>query len=271
MSTYFVGDVHGCFYQLQNLLKKVNFNIKQDIIWFTGDLVARGPDSLNVIKLIYSLGIHARVVLGNHDLNLLAVHAGIRKYQISDNFIDLLESSDIDIFINWLRNCPILIVDQNKKILMSHAGIFPYWNISTAIKYANKIEKQLIGPNYIDFLSNIYGDFPDSWNSQLNEIDQLRFSMNVFTRMRYCLMNGKLDFSCKSAPKLKLKNLIPWFLMKNQLFLEDYTVIFGHWSTLRGFKTPKNIISLDTGCCWGNELSMLRWEDQIYFKESFYH
>ncbi|XRX42509.1 MAG: symmetrical bis(5'-nucleosyl)-tetraphosphatase [Buchnera aphidicola (Eriosoma harunire)] len=269
MSTYFIGDVHGCYRQLQSLLKTVSFNDNKDIIYFTGDLIARGPASLDVMKLVYSLGDSAKMVLGNHELHFLLVYLGIIPYHVSDNFMDLLEYNEIDVFIGWLRKCPIMILDKEKKFLLVHAGIFPFWNLSTIITCANEVEQALLGKNYKSFLYDMYGNLPNVWSNNLTNNDRLRFIINVFTRMRYCLPNGELNFSCKSRPFQFKSNLIPWFLMDMKIN-KKYHIIFGHWSTLRGYSTPNNIIALDTGCCWGNELSMLRWEDKVYFSESFH-
>ncbi|CAL4319734.1 Bis(5'-nucleosyl)-tetraphosphatase [symmetrical] [Buchnera aphidicola (Eriosoma lanigerum)] len=269
MSTYLIGDVHGCYNQLQALLNQVSFNKDKDILWFTGDLIARGSSSLEVLQFIYSLGKVAKVVLGNHDLYLISVYSGIKQSYACDNIVSLLQHPEIEIFIDWLRNCPLVIVDEEKKLIMSHAGIFPYWNLSTALQYAREIEKYLKSDNYIDFLSQMYGDIPDIWNINLTKFELLRFSVNVFTRMRYCFLNGRLDFSCKTSPLSAPTNLLPWFLINTNI-PTGYSIVFGHWSTLRNVSTPKNIISLDTGCCWGYELSMLRWEDKMYFQQSFH-
>ncbi|ADU67956.1 bis(5'-nucleosyl)-tetraphosphatase (symmetrical) ApaH [Pantoea sp. At-9b] len=264
MSTYLIGDVHGCYDELRALLAQVNFDPQQDVLWLTGDLVARGPGSLDVLRYVKSLGECVRLVLGNHDLHLLAVFAGISRNKPKDRLTPLLEAPDADELINWLRRQPLLQVDEEKKLVMAHAGITPQWDLDTAKICAREVEAVLSSDSYPLFLDAMYGDMPNNWTPELSGLARLRFSTNALTRMRFCFPNGQLDMICKDAPESAPPPLKPWFTIPNPV-ARDYTVIFGHWASLEGKGTPEGIIGLDTGCCWGGTLTMLHWETQQYY------
>ncbi|OON39979.1 bis(5'-nucleosyl)-tetraphosphatase (symmetrical) [Izhakiella australiensis] len=266
MSTYLVGDIHGCFDELQSLLQQVNFDPQQDVLWLTGDLVARGPASLDVLRYVKSLGSSARLVLGNHDLHLLAVFAGITRNKPKDRLNLLLEAEDADQLINWLRRQPLLQVDDEKKLVMAHAGITPQWDIATAKRCAGEVEKVLASDSYPLFLDAMYGDMPNNWSEELSGLSRLRFISNALTRMRYCFPNGQLDMICKEPPEQATPPLKPWFTIPGPV-TDEYTVIFGHWASLEGKGTPPGVIGLDTGCCWGGPLTLLRWEDKSIFSQ----
>ncbi|WP_343152949.1 symmetrical bis(5'-nucleosyl)-tetraphosphatase [Buchnera aphidicola] len=265
MSNYFVGDVHGCYRELKLLLQQVKFNPVKDMLWLSGDLVSRGPDSLSVLQYIVSLEKSVKIVLGNHDLNLLLIHSGLRKSSKKNNLDKLLAARDIDKLINWLRDQPLLRVDEEKKILISHAGISPQWDIQTAKKCAKECKSLLKKENYSNILNSIRGDYPNYWKDELTGISRFRFSVNVLTRMRYCFLDGSLEMNSKENPSLITKNIKPWYEIKNSFSNNNYKVFFGHWSTLVGSKTPDWLIPLDTGCCWGGGLTMFRLEDQKKF------
>ncbi|WP_275554535.1 bis(5'-nucleosyl)-tetraphosphatase (symmetrical) ApaH [Mixta sp. Marseille-Q2659] len=264
MSTYLIGDVHGCYDELHSLLQQVAFDPEKDTLWLTGDLVARGPGSLEVLRYVRSLGNAVRIVLGNHDLHLLAVYAGISRNKPKDRITPLLEAPDADELINWLRRQPLLQVDEEKKLVMAHAGITPQWDIETAKMCAREVESVLSSDSYPLFLNAMYGDMPNNWSPELTGLARLRFSTNALTRMRFCFPNGQLDMICKEAPDSAPPPLKPWFAIENPV-ARDYTIIFGHWASLEGKGTPDGIIGLDTGCCWGGSLTMLRWEDRQLF------
>ncbi|QDX96377.1 bis(5'-nucleosyl)-tetraphosphatase (symmetrical) [Pectobacterium carotovorum subsp. carotovorum] len=266
MSTYLVGDVHGCLVELNALLAQVSFNPEQDTLWLTGDLVARGADSLHVLRFVRSLGSSVRMVLGNHDLHLLAVYAGISRNKPKDRLNELLTAPDADELINWLRRQPILQVDDDLKLVMAHAGITPQWDLPTALMCAREVESILSSDSYPLFLDAMYGDMPNHWSPELSGLARLRFSTNVFTRMRYCFSGGQLDMLCKEPPSQAPSLLKPWFELSSQV-AGEYAIAFGHWASLEGKGTPENIYALDTGCCWGGELTMLRWDDKRYFTQ----
>ncbi|HET9678578.1 MAG TPA: symmetrical bis(5'-nucleosyl)-tetraphosphatase [Buchnera sp. (in: enterobacteria)] len=270
MATYIVGDVHGCFEELQFLINISNFNPKKDIIYFTGDLVARGPCSLEVLQYVYSIRQSARVVLGNHDLYLLSVFFCKKKYNKTDNFDKLLKFQEVSKLMHWLKSNPFLYVDKEKKIILSHAGIYPKWNIATALKYSKQIEQTFSTSScYLKFLRLFPNNNHYVWNNSLNFSEKIFFSLNVFTRMRFCYEHdAKLNFVCKSdLDKKNSSFLYPWFSNLNKIS-KKYKIIFGHWSSLnkKNKNIPKNVISLDTGCCWGGKLTMYRLEDEFYFK-----
>ena len=247
MATYLIGDVHGCYDELVALLHQVEFNSKKDTLWLTGDLVARGPGSLDVLRYVKSLGDSVRLVLGNHDLHLLAVFAGISRNKP-----------------NWLRRQPLLQVDEEKKLVMAHAGITPQWDLQTAKDCARDVEAVLSSDSYPFFLDAMYGDMPNNWTPELTGLARLRFITNAFTRMRYCFPNGQLDMYSKESPEDAPAPLKPWFAIPGPVS-EAYSIAFGHWASLEGKGTPEGIYALDTGCCWGGDLTCLRWEDKQYF------
>lgn len=266
MSTYLIGDIHGCYQEFCLLLEQVQFDATRDQLWLTGDLVARGPDSLKVLRKVMALGDAVRLVLGNHDLHLLAVYAGISKNKSKDRLHPLLAAEDCDDLINWLRRQPLLQVDEDKKLIMAHAGITPQWDLATAQNCARDLEVVLASDSYPLFLDAMYGDMPNNWSEKLSGLARLRFSSNALTRMRYCFPEGQLDMICKESPEEATPPLKPWFTIPRQI-PEEYTIVFGHWASLEGKGTPPNVIGLDTGCCWGGALTMLRWEDHCYFQQ----
>ncbi|SQI42633.1 Bis(5'-nucleosyl)-tetraphosphatase, symmetrical [Leminorella richardii] len=264
MATLLVGDVHGCFNELQSVLAQADFNPQKDTLWLTGDLVARGPDSLEVLRYVCSLGDSARLVLGNHDLHLLAIYAGISRNKPKDNLTPLLEAPDCDTLINWLRRQPVLQVDEEQKIIMGHAGISPQWDLATAKRCAREVEAILSSDSYPLFLDAMYGDLPNCWNDDLSGLPRLRYSTNALTRMRYCYPNGCLDMICKDIPQKAPAPLKPWFSLNGPV-AQEFSIVFGHWASLEGEGTPEGVYALDTGCCWGGQLTLLRWEDKRYF------
>ncbi|CAM4314777.1 diadenosine tetraphosphatase [Yersinia intermedia] len=266
MSTYLIGDVHGCLDELLALLAQVSFDPQQDTLWLTGDLVARGPASLDVLRYVRSLGPAVRMVLGNHDLHLLAVYAGISRNKPKDRITPLLEAPDADELINWLRRQPVLQVDDELKLIMAHAGITPQWDIETAQMCAREVEAVLSSDSYPLFLDAMYGDMPNNWSPELSGLARLRFSTNALTRMRFCFPNGQLDMICKDTPENAPAPLKPWFELPRSVS-PDYSIIFGHWASLEGKGVPEGIYGLDTGCCWGGDLTLLRWEDKRYFTQ----
>ena len=184
MSTYLIGDVHGCYDELIALLEQVEFNPETDTLWLTGDLVARGPGSLEVLRFVKQLGDSVRIVLGNHDLHLLAVFAGISRNKPKDRLKSLLEAPDADDLLNWLRRQPMMQIDEEKKLVMAHAGITPQWDLETAKQCARDVEAVLASDSYPFFLDAMYGDMPNNWSNELSGLARLRFISNAFTRMR---------------------------------------------------------------------------------------
>ena len=227
--------------------------------------MARGPASLDVLRFVRSLGPAVRMVLGNHDLHLLAVYAGISRNKPKIASPRCWKRRTPTRLINWLRRQPVLQVDDEQKLVMAHAGITPQWDIDTAKMCAREVEAVLSSDSYPLFLDAMYGDMPNNWTPELSGLARLRFSTNALTRMRYC-PNGQLDMICKDAPGTAPAPLKPWFELP-RLVDPEYTIVFGHWASLEGKGTPEGVIGLDTGCCWGGDLTMLRWEDRRYFTQ----
>lgn len=267
MSTYLIGDVHGCIDELKALLAQADFDPQQDCLWLTGDLVARGPNSLEVLRYVSGLGDSVRMVLGNHDLHLLAIYAGISFNKQKDRLKPLLEAEDADKLINWLRRQPVLQVDEELKLVMAHAGITPQWNLETAQTCAREVEAVLRSDTYPLFLDAMYGDMPNNWSPELSGLARLRFSTNALTRMRYCFPNGQLDMICKDTPENAPRPLKPWFDIESPILQAGYSIAFGHWASLEGQGTPEGVYALDTGCCWGGVMTMVRWEDKAWFTQ----
>jgi len=265
MATYFVGDIQGCFSDLKTLLAQVNFNSAYDQLWLTGDLVARGPESLETLRFVKQLGKAAVTVLGNHDLHLLAIDAGLAKINPKDKTQAILDAPDKNELLNWLRRQPLLARHPEHNVLMVHAGIAPQWQQQQAEALAREVEVQLQRDDYRVLLENMYGAQPDRWQDDLKSFDRYRFIINAFTRMRFCAPDGQLEFHNKHSPAENVDHPHrPWYEVTGQ-HLDDAHVIFGHWAALEGNCSHDNATNLDTGCVWGNSLTMLRWEDKAIF------
>ncbi len=259
MAIYALGDLQGCFEPLLRLLDQLKFDPSKDQLWFCGDLVSRGRQSLESLRFVYQLAQAnaAITVLGNHDISLIAAAYGIS--QPHKTVQTLLNAPDCAELIDWLRQQPLLVIDEATATVLVHAGIPPAWNLAVAEACAKQIEYELRQPNPRDWLAQIYGDKPAQWENCITPLEQQRFSVNALTRMRYCYPNGKLDFEQKLSPKAVhdiYPNLIPWFNHPARKVL-DYKILFGHWSTL-GFQHIHNTYALDSGCVWGGRLSALR-------------
>lgn len=266
MATYLVGDLQGCYDELQLLLEKVKFDPTKDQLYLVGDLVARGDKSLECLRFVKSLGPAAQTVLGNHDLHLISTALGIKKIKPRDRVDAIFEAPDFDELIDWLRHQPLLIHHEQHHFVMTHAGISPDWDLATAKLCANEVEDALRNGDYHHLIENMYQNHPDRWHENLQGLDRLRYSINVFTRMRFCYWDHRLDFDCKQPPESAPEELTPWFNLDNPLY-QNTPIVFGHWASLVDTPTPTNIYALDTGCVWGNRMTMLRWEDKQYFTQ----
>ncbi|WP_422667096.1 symmetrical bis(5'-nucleosyl)-tetraphosphatase [Buchnera aphidicola] len=266
MSTYIIGDIHGCYTEMMLLLKKVSFNSQKDYLWVTGDMVARGPDSLKVLRYLYSLQDRVKIVLGNHDLNLISVFFGNKKNKKENCFNNLFNADDSITLMHWLRNQSVLQIDEDQKIIMVHAGISPHWSLNEVKFYAKKISLLLSSDNYLSFLDSVYDNNITEWSINLSMLDKLKYSINVFTRMRYCYPNGKLNLFYKDSPCYIKYPLQPWFLIDRNI-PKEYSIFFGHWSSLKKTNMIEPFYPLDTGCCWGGKLTLIRLEDKKYFSE----
>lgn len=268
MSTYAIGDLQGCYSELKTLLDHINFDNTNDQLWFAGDIVNRGPNSLECLRFVKSLGANARMVLGNHDLHLLAIAYNVRQPHRKDTFDKLLNADDVEDLLNWIRQQPLLIHDPELNITMIHAGLPPQWSLKKAIKLAAETHSFIQDKKFDTFIHNMYGDQPDSWSKKLDGDDRYRFIINCFTRMRYLDNNNKLDMKETCAPGKQHKSLTPWYAKQKRKTKKD-NIIFGHWSTVllgneKDFK-QYNVYPLDTGCLWGGELTAMRLEDKKLF------
>ncbi|WP_413285269.1 symmetrical bis(5'-nucleosyl)-tetraphosphatase [Vibrio sp. MA40-2] len=264
MANYIVGDIQGCFDELQLLLNKANFDPKFDTIWFAGDLVARGPKSLETLRFVKSLGSAAVTVLGNHDLHLLAVSLGVHPAKKKDKTSPILAAPDKEALLDWLRQQPLLA--EHEEFVVCHAGISPQWDLNQARAASGEIAALLKEDKWALLIKQMYDNSPDYWDNKLQGIERYRYIINAFTRMRYCFTDGRLDMLCKLPPnEVSSKKLVPWFKLKQRTKLEK-TVLFGHWAALSGFQN-KHVVGLDTGCVWGGTLTMLRWEDKTFFSQ----
>ena len=247
-----VGDVQGCAPSLKTLLKKLP---KKSKLIFLGDLVNRGPDSLGALRQLKSLQESGRAecILGNHDLHLLAIDAGLRKTKGLDTVDAILNAPDRKELISWIRKRPMAL--SNGKVLTVHAGVLPQWNLQQTIECAQEVEKALRGKSYKDFLANMYGNTPNKWSNSLKGYERLRLITNTLTRMRFCTPSGQMEFESKEGLENGPKGYMPWFKVPKRK-TADTLIYFGHWSTL-GLLRHDNVIGLDTGCVWGGKLTAM--------------
>jgi bis(5'-nucleosyl)-tetraphosphatase (symmetrical) len=262
MSTYAIGDVQGCFTELQQLLEKIKFNCDKDRLWFVGDLVNRGPDSLETLRFVKDLGASAVTVLGNHDLHLIIVAAGHGKMRDDDTLQKILTSSDRDELIEWLKSLPLVYAEEN--YLMVHAGLLPQWTIKKAVTLAHEVQTALQGKQSDEFIASMYGNKPDHWSDDLVGFDRLRVIVNAMTRMRFCRPDGSIDLKYKGEVEKAPPDYLPWFDVPSRKS-RDAVIICGHWSAL-GLLVRQNLLALDSGCLWGGSLSCIRLEDKQVFQ-----
>ncbi len=259
MAHYAIGDIQGCFFELQKLLDKINFDPEEDLLWFTGDLVNRGPYSLEALRFVKALGDRVVCVLGNHDLHLLAVAHG-QNYKHKQDLDQILEAPDRDELLDWLRHRPLMHRDE--RYCLIHAGLPPQWDIDKAERCAKEVEEILRGEQLEEFLKVMYGNMPDLWSEELEGWNRLRFIVNCFTRLRYCDRQGRLALSYTGPPGSQPPNLYPWFEVPGRRS-EGQEIVFGHWSAL-GFVAKNGCYGIDTGCIWGGQLSALRLDGEMY-------
>ncbi|NNE64643.1 MAG: symmetrical bis(5'-nucleosyl)-tetraphosphatase [Gammaproteobacteria bacterium] len=255
MAVYAIGDVQGCYSGLIKLLEKIEFDQRRDRLWFCGDLVNRGPESLQTLRFIRSLGDSAICVLGNHDLHLLAAFHLHKKLDSSDSLYQVLTAYDCDELLAWLQTRPLVHYDAEISWLMVHAGIYPGWRLEQVLSYAGEVESVLRGSDFPEFFSAMYGDEPDIWSDELTGAPRLRCITNILTRMRYFDKKGKLEMDAKGSPH-KHQNLIPWFEVKSRA-KRDFEIVFGHWSTLPIGAYGRHY-AIDGGCVWGGKMVALR-------------
>lgn len=259
MAVYAIGDIQGCYEPLRRLLDALRFDLAADTLWLVGDLVNRGPQSVEVLRLAHSLGERAVVVLGNHDLTLLAVAAGQAKPKRKDTFHSILDAPDCAELLDWLRQRPLLHHDPALGFTMIHAGLPPQWDLELAQCCAAELEVTLRGPGCTDFLAHMFGGEPNRWREDLSGYDRLRFTVNALTRMRFCTVEGVLSFSEKGPLGSQGAGLLPWFAVPGRRNA-DLNLVFGHWAALGYYRAP-GLYALDSGCVWGNRLTAIRLDE----------
>ena len=260
MSTYAIGDIQGCFDELQQLLEKIKFDPSIDTLWFTGDLVNRGPKSLETLRFVKGLGDRAITVLGNHDLHLLAVWQHKHKHSSSNDTLGpIFEADDGEELLEWLRHRPLMHYDAELDYAMFHAGLPPQWGRKQALKLAAEVEAVLRGKRFHEFLGHMYGNKPSRWSDKLEGWDRLRFIVNCFTRLRLCNAEGKLELKHKGKVEDAPNGFRPWFEHGERRSLKQ-RLVFGHWSAL-GLYQGHNVNAIDTGCLWGGALTALELEN----------
>ncbi|ARC54886.1 hypothetical protein AOQ88_01330 [Candidatus Riesia sp. GBBU] len=250
-----------------SLLNRVNFNPNNDSLWITGDISFKGPNTIDVIRYIRSLGKAAKMVLGNHDLSLINDYFKfLKNRKIESKTKELFtKNKDIKVLVNWLKSQPFVRINEHKKLIMVHAGILPKWNKNFIIKYSKIIQTKLVNEK-ISFLERLLDiNYVDKISKKLSKIQKLQFIINVFTKIRFCTYEGKLDLFYNGTEK-KTDNTKPWFEFKRRK-LKSYSIIFGHWSTLDKVFVRDNMYCLDTGCCWGKKLTIFHWEDKKTFSQ----
>lgn len=262
---YAIGDLQGCFEPLMRLLESIKFDDKQDRLWFVGDLVNRGPDSLAVLRFISTLAIKPQISLGNHDFHLLGSLFGGRPWQGKDDTLtEVMNAPDRDELGHWLRQQSLLCYSEELNVAMCHAGISPLWDLPLALRLAKELETVLAGDDYADFLAHMYGNNPAIWSDDLAGIDRLRVITNYFTRMRVCTAEGALDLHFKGPLANTPQARYPWYAVPQRKPISA-DIVFGHWAALEGVCPNPKVHAIDTGCLWGGPLTALRLQDKQRF------
>lgn len=262
MATYAIGDIQGCYAEFRHLLDNMHFDPAADRLWLVGDLVNRGPQSLEVLRFVRTLGNAAITVLGNHDLHLLMLAEGYSKQREDDTLEAILTAPDRDELLDWLRQQRMLHIENG--FVMVHAGLLPQWSVAQAAQLAAEVETALRGPRYRKFLEHLWGSEPATWQDNLQGWPRLRVIVNAMTRMRFCTPEGKMEFRSKGETTSAPAGHLPWFEVPGRQST-DHVLITGHWSAL-GLRMTDTLLALDTGCLWGRQLSGIRLEDRRLYQ-----
>lgn len=254
MTTYAIGDLQGCHAEFVALLERLAFDPRRDRLWLVGDLVNRGPGSLDCLREVRALGEAVVAVLGNHDLHLLAVARGGARLNRKDTLASILEAADREALLDWLQACPLLV--RHGDDVLTHAGLLPQWSLGKAEGLAREVEARLASERVGAFLERMYGNTPPCWRDDLDGSDRLRVIVNAFTRMRFIDAKGCLDFTAKEGLDSAPPGFAPWFQFPRA---DDPRLLFGHWAALQGVTPGARVRAeaLDTGCVWGGALTAL--------------
>jgi bis(5'-nucleosyl)-tetraphosphatase (symmetrical) len=262
MAVYAIGDLQGCYDPFRRLLDEIAFDPSRDTLWLTGDLVNRGPKSLKTLRFVKKLGDSVVMVLGNHDLHLLALEAGVVRFgRRFDSLLKLLKAPDAEELCDWLRQQPLAHYDEHLGTLLVHAGTHPGWSVKKTLTRAAEVEDVLRGYDYPTLLGKMYGNTPNRWSGELTGYKRLRFIINCLTRMRMLTADRHLDLNFSGSPWRARKGLMPWYQAENPAW-QDTRIVFGHWSAL-GLIVLPDLISLDTGCVWGRQLTAVRLDKRL--------
>ncbi len=262
MAIYVIGDVQGCYDELRELLDLIRFAPGTDRLWFVGDLVNRGPDSLAVLRFVRGLGASAIFVHGNHDLHLLSLDAGHGRPRADDTLDEVLGAPDRDELMHWLRAQPLMHVEE--QFALVHAGLLPHWDVARARELAREVEAAMVAPTYRAFFAGMYGSEPARWSDALAGAARLRVIVNAMTRMRFCTPDGAMEFRHKGDLSSAPAGFLPWFAVPGRRSA-THTILCGHWSSL-GLLRRDGVIALDTGCVWGDTLTAIRLDDSALFQ-----
>jgi bis(5'-nucleosyl)-tetraphosphatase (symmetrical) len=266
MSTYAIGDIQGCYDELQLLLDKINFDRQTDQLWFVGDVVNRGPKSLETLRFIKGLGSAAKLVLGNHDIHLLAIYYGARQARAEDTLNETLAAPDAKALMKWLLFQPLFHHDAKLQYSMVHAGLAPQWDLTKAQSLSDEWLNNVAKVNVKDFLAELFSDPIGSnlWHEHLTGVDRMRCISNYFTRIRFCDADGNMDLKTKGPIDAAKPGFMPWFKVPGRITAK-HDIVFGHWAMLRGESHTAHTYALDTGCAWGESLTAMRLEDRQRF------
>ncbi|MCL7943204.1 symmetrical bis(5'-nucleosyl)-tetraphosphatase [Marinobacter sp. ATCH36] len=259
MTDYAIGDIQGCYERLRDVLDLVDFSPSRDRLWVAGDIINRGPSSLEALRYVESLGDSAVVVLGNHDLHLLAVAFGGHSLKRKDTLADILDAPDHGKLFDWLRQQNLCVHDADRNFVMVHAGLPHIWSVEQAVGYSREVESVIRGPDAEEYFTHMYGNQPERWQDSLAGMDRWRMITNYFTRMRFIAEDGTLELAAKESADSAPDGFAPWFRFPRK---DRVKVVFGHWAALEGQTDSERYIGLDTGCVWGGKLTLMNLDTE---------